>query len=96
VAEETFGGTPIEIRTGLKTVPPPRPRAPQTSPPKNETTTSLITVKPLNLRSLGTSPLLYFYLRCYSLFIIKRESVVIIGQMMINAEMMSQSGVVHF
>jgi hypothetical protein len=50
----------------------------------------------LNFRSLGTSPLLYFSLRCYSLFITKRARVVIMGQTMIKAEIISQSGVVHF
>jgi len=33
VAEETFGGTPICKRRGLKITPPPNPRAPATQPP---------------------------------------------------------------
>jgi hypothetical protein len=33
VAELTFGGTPIDIKYGLKITPPPRPNAPATNPP---------------------------------------------------------------
>lgn len=33
VAEETFGGTPMPIKYGLKMTPPPRPSAPATKPP---------------------------------------------------------------
>jgi len=36
VAAETEGGTPISISKGLKILPPPRPKAPDIIPPKNE------------------------------------------------------------
>ncbi len=35
VEVETSGGTPSEIITGLKTEPPPSPRAPLINPPQN-------------------------------------------------------------
>ena len=38
-AEETSGGSPRVSRHGLKMTPPPRPRAPEMSPPKNPSST---------------------------------------------------------
>ena len=35
---ETVGGTPSSIMSGLKTLPPPRPNAPETQPPMNAKT----------------------------------------------------------
>ena len=34
VDEATVGGTPSSIISGLKTLPPPSPKAPETHPPK--------------------------------------------------------------
>ena len=39
--EATFGGTFMAKSNGLKMAPPPRPRAPQAHPPKNDPATSL-------------------------------------------------------
>ncbi len=67
VAEDTFGGTPIEIKSGLKMEPPPRPRAPATQPPRKDNVRTLKRVLPLNLRSLSTRLMEpYLYLRAYS------------------------------
>ena len=41
VAEATIGGHPKLSNNGLKIDPPPRPRAPDTQPPKNEKIMSL-------------------------------------------------------
>ena len=43
VADDTEGGTPILNNTGLKIAPPPSPRAPETHPPRNPSTVSLVT-----------------------------------------------------
>ena len=66
VADETDGGTPILKSKGLKIAPPPRPRAPDTQPPKNANITSLVTVFPSNVISLSHIPISYFNLRACS------------------------------
>ena len=48
VADETFGGTPIDNRSGLKIVPPPNPRAPATQPPANPKISTLTRTCPKN------------------------------------------------
>lgn len=68
VAEETLGGTPIEISRGLKMEPPPRPRAPATQPPRNANPKTLVKVYPSNLKSLSTKLIdPYFFLSACSL-----------------------------
>jgi hypothetical protein len=63
VADETFGGTPIPIRYGLKITPPPSPRAPATKPPPNPSNYTYLNTGPLNTKSLLTKfTLSYFYL----------------------------------
>lgn len=74
VAEETLGGTPMLINTGLNTVPPPNPRAPQTRPPIKEISKSFTSTDPVNLRSDGARPLLYFTFKLYSLLTILRDT----------------------
>lgn len=56
VADATFGGTPIERRSGLKIEPPPSPRAPETQPPTNEKMRSLNMTSPLRTTSLLARP----------------------------------------
>ena len=41
VAEETYAGTPILIKTGLKIAPPPSPKAPDIQPPSKASKISL-------------------------------------------------------
>ncbi len=67
VPEDTEGGTPILKSKGLKMAPPPRPRAPDTQPPRVANITSLVTVFFVNLRSESTKPFPTFSLSYYSL-----------------------------
>lgn len=53
VADETFAGTPIERRRGLKMTPPPRPRAPATHPPVKPRPRTFLRVLPLKIKSLS-------------------------------------------
>lgn len=46
VAEDTVAGTPMLISIGLKTEPPPIPKAPETQPPTKDKTKSLIRTFP--------------------------------------------------
>lgn len=66
VADATDGGTPILKSKGLKMAPPPRPKAPETHPPKKANMTSYITFLFSNLKSLSTIPLLYLSFNVYS------------------------------
>ena len=52
VEVETVGGTPSSIITGLNTLPPPRPNAPEIQPPKNAKISSRARGRPLYDRSL--------------------------------------------
>ena len=90
VAEETFGGTPICKRRGLKITPPPNPRAPATQPPPKPKHSTLKRIFPWKRRSLGTILTFpYFLFKSYSkadiftaatttkiIIIMKSESVV--------------------
>ena len=67
VAEATFGELPKLSNNGFKMEPPPRPRAPDTQPPKIENTTSFNCWLPSRKMSDLANPLLYFTLRAYSL-----------------------------
>lgn len=51
VAEETLGGTPRLINSGLKITPPPRPSAPATHPPPNPRARTILKVLPSNIKS---------------------------------------------
>lgn len=53
VAEETFGGTFIAMRIGLKMTPPPRPSAPAIHPPKKPSIKTIESVLPSKIRSLS-------------------------------------------
>ena len=66
VADETFGGTPIESNKGLKIEPPPSPRAPATQPPAKAKNNISQRVFPSNLRSLSTKLMLlnFFFKIC--------------------------------
>jgi hypothetical protein len=52
VAEETYGGTPKLKSNGLKTDPPPIPRAPEIQPPRKEKSNNLESF-PLSFRSIS-------------------------------------------
>ena len=65
VADATFGGSPRLKSKGLKIEPPPRPRAPDTKPPANESTNTL-NFLPTKLASVSTKPLPYLILSDYS------------------------------
>ena len=52
VEEATEGGTPMLNNKGLKIAPPPKPRAPDTQPPRAAKITNYVIVLPLNLKSL--------------------------------------------
>jgi hypothetical protein len=56
VAEATAGVTPMLKRTGLKTTPPPKPRAPDTHPPIKANRHNLKIARGVNLISLGAIP----------------------------------------
>jgi hypothetical protein len=45
-AEATLGGSPMLSNRGLKMAPPPRPRAPETNPPRNEKISSFLRLLP--------------------------------------------------
>lgn len=96
VAEETRGGTSKLRSKGLKTVPPPRPKQPQSTPPMNDTERSLTKVLPLNLMSVATIPLLYFSFKAISLFAFQTENIVMQGHNNIKAAIISQSYTEHF
>lgn len=67
VAEETFGGTPRLIKSGLKITPPPRPRAPATQPPPKPRASTILKTLPSKMRSLLVRlTLLYSFLSDYS------------------------------
>lgn len=68
VEEATDGGTPILSKRGLKIIPPPKPKAPDTQPPKEAKTTSLVTLLPLKIISDSIKPLPTFSFNLYSLF----------------------------
>lgn len=70
VADATFGGTPIDNKSGLKMEPPPSPRAPETHPPTKEKTMSLTNCQPSSLTSLLPSPVPYVILSICSLLTI--------------------------
>lgn len=53
VADDTFGGTPIESNSGLKMTPPPRPSAPATHPPVKPRNSTFLRILPLKIKSLG-------------------------------------------
>ena len=68
VAEDTFGGTPIANKSGLKITPPPRPSAPATQPPVNPKNSTFLSTFPTNIRSLGAILIpSNFYFNAYSL-----------------------------
>lgn len=67
VAEDTFGGTPIANKSGLKITPPPSPRAPATHPPANPRVRTFLSVLPSNTRSLLERLIFpYFFFNYYS------------------------------
>jgi hypothetical protein len=68
VDDATEGGTPILNRSGLKMAPPPKPKAPDTHPPRKANITNFITTDLTNLISLLDIPLLYLTLSLYSWF----------------------------
>ena len=75
VAEETFGGTPIDNSKGLNMDPPPSPSAPATQPPANAKKRTSQSVLPSNLKSLSTKfVLLNFFLSVCSLATILHAS----------------------
>jgi hypothetical protein len=66
VAEETLGGTPRLIKSGLKITPPPRPKAPATHPPPKPRPRTILKVFPSKIRSFSarctlSNSLLSFY-----------------------------------
>lgn len=68
VADDTFGGTPMASRRGLKMTPPPRPRAPATHPPKKPSVKTFLRVLPSKTKSLSARLMLpYFFFSCYYL-----------------------------
>jgi hypothetical protein len=66
VADETFGGTPIANRSGLKITPPPSPRAPATHPPQNPSVSTFLRTLPSNTRSLGHRLILPYF--CFNFY----------------------------
>ena len=52
VADDTYGGTPKLKSNGLKTDPPPIPRAPEIQPPRNEKNNNLKSLL-LSFRSIS-------------------------------------------
>lgn len=96
VDEETFGGTPIPIRYGLNMVPPPRPRAPATNPPKKPKVRIFLNPAPSNTRSLGTMLISsYFFLTVYSAAIFLTEITTPTPISTKNAKIVIQSGAEH-
>lgn len=96
VAEETFGGTPICKRRGLKMTPPPSPRAPATQPPPNPKQRTFTRTLPWNKRSLGTILIFpYLILSAYSLAEILTAKMTTIIIAIINAANVAQSPLTH-
>lgn len=54
VADDTFGGTPMDKSNGLKMTPPPKPSAPATQPPVNPRISTFLRTFPLKIKSLST------------------------------------------
>ena len=68
VADDTFGGTPIESSRGLKIDPPPSPSAPATQPPIKAKNSTIQSVFPSNFKSLSTRLIFWnFFLSICSL-----------------------------
>ena len=94
--EETLGGTPIPIKYGLKMVPPPRPRAPATKPPKNPKIKSFLRSDPSKARSLLAMLMLsYFLLRPYSYAMFFTEMYTPIPIRIKNTTIVIQSAAEH-
>lgn len=66
VEDATLGGQPKLSNKGLNIEPPPKPKAPDTQPPRNENTRSLIRGPPCSLTSDDAKPFPYFYFRSCS------------------------------
>jgi len=97
VADETFGGTPIESKRGLKMTPPPRPRAPATHPPKNPKQRTFLRILPSKTRSLSAKlTLLYFFLSYYSELVILTATYTIASITMKKTPKKTQSPALHF
>ena len=92
----TVGGTPMLIKSGLKIAPPPKPKAPETSPPIKAKDRSFSKVLLLYLRSLSTSPIPILIFKFYSLFMILTDTQVSIQQRRIKLYSTTQSTVLHF
>ena len=56
VDDDTFGGTPMLKRIGLNIAPAPKPKAPDTMPPKNARINNFRRVFLLKRKSLSTIP----------------------------------------
>ena len=76
VEVDTYGGTPIEIIRGLKMLPPPSPRAPPTHPPMKAPKINYDSCTPLNLISVGASPLPVFSFKACSRRLMKTPIMV--------------------
>lgn len=92
---DTVGGTPSSIIKGLKTLPPPRPNAPETHPPMNAKTSRKYRGLPRYLRSpaLRTPP---FSLSFYSWMLILTLMYVMMRAMTMKEKKMDQSRRPHF
>lgn len=96
VAEETFGGTPIASRRGLKMTPPPSPSAPATHPPPKPRHRTFLRTLPLNIKSLSARLIPpYFSLRAYSAATFLQEIKTIATIQLKNTATATQSGALH-
>jgi|APSaa5957512535_1039671.scaffolds.fasta_scaffold55326_2 hypothetical protein len=97
VAEETFGGTPRLINSGLKITPPPSPRAPATHPPPKPRPRTILSVWPSKMRSLCAKlTLLNSFLSFYSYATNLVPTITNNNITIMKAENKIQSPAVHF
>ena len=97
VAEETLGGTPRLINSGLKITPPPRPSAPATHPPPNPRARTILKVLPSNIKSfLDRLTLSNSLLRPYSWATNLTPTITKNPIIIMNPANKLQSPIVHF
>jgi hypothetical protein len=95
VEAATYGGTPIPIKTGLKTIPPPRPTA-LAKPPPIDPSASYTICLPLNDTSDLHNPILVDFLISSSLYSLRIWDKEISAVMTRKVVKIIQSRALHF
>jgi hypothetical protein len=93
--DATFGGTFMANSNGLKMAPPPRPRAPQAHPPKNDPATSLQVLVESSSITPSASPSPNAFLSSCSYYILLTATQERMVQMTTNIATAAQSPPEH-